>query len=142
MRLHRPGYHQRPQLEAELQWLQYLFEQGIAVPEPVTSLEGCLIEQVDGYYVSVLQWLNGLPMGQAGRPLQLKQDEQVFYTLGQSMAELHAASDKWAGASELARLHWDVGGLLGDSPLWGGILAKSDVNNIPKKHSFKLLGAA
>jgi Ser/Thr protein kinase RdoA (MazF antagonist) len=99
LRLHRPGYHQRPQLEAELKWLQYLFEQGIAVPAPVASLEGCLIEQVEDYYVSVLQWLNGLPMGQTGTPLELKQGEQVFYTLGQGMAEMHAASDRWDGAS-------------------------------------------
>lgn len=119
LRLHRPGYHQRPQLEAELKWLQYLFEQGIAVPAPVASLEGCLIEQVEDYYVSVLQWLNGLPMGQTGTPLELKQGEQVFYTLGQGMAEVHAASDRWDGASKLARPHWDVNGLLGDNPLWG-----------------------
>jgi len=119
LRLHRPGYHQLPQLEAELQWLQYLFEQGIAVPAPVASLTGCLIEQVDGHYVSVLQWLNGQPMGQSGKPLQLKREEQVFYTLGQGMAKLHVTSDQWVGAGQLARPHWDLDGLLGDSPLWG-----------------------
>ena len=119
LRIHRPGYRELPQLQAELQWIQHLFAQGLAVPAPVASLHGRLVEQQDGYCVSVLQWLAGQPMGQAGVPLQLHQPEQVLYTLGQGMAELHTASDNWTGSRRLARPSWDIDGLVGETPVWG-----------------------
>jgi len=133
LRIHRPGYHELPQLQAELLWIQQLFAQGLAVPAPVESLHGRLVEQQDGYYVSVLQWLAGQPMGQAGVPLQLHQPEPVFYTLGQGMAKVHTASDNWTGSRALTRASWDIDGLLGESPIWGAFWQNPLLTNRQKQ---------
>ena len=119
LRLHRPGYHGLQQLQAEMQWLCYLAAQGLEVATPVASSAGNLMGQVDGYHVSVLRWLDGQPMGQAGVPLQLQHKSLLFYQLGQAMARLHTMSDAWPSGQSLARPHWNLEGLLGDVPLWG-----------------------
>ena len=119
LRVHRPGYHSPSQLEAELEWLQHLGGQGLAVAVPVESSRGLLLERVDGYQVSVLRWLDGQVMGQSGQSLQLKNGPQVFHALGQSMARLHQISDVWCGSIDVDRPRWDLEGLLGEQPLWG-----------------------
>ncbi|MBT4442268.1 MAG: phosphotransferase [Oceanospirillaceae bacterium] len=119
LRVHRPGYHSPSQLEAELVWLQHLGGQGLAVAVPVASSKGLLLEQLDGYQVSVLHWFDGQAMGQSRQPLQLQHGPQVFYALGQSMARLHQISDVWCGNTNLDRPRWDLDGLLGEQPLWG-----------------------
>ena len=133
LRLHRPGYHDLEQLEAEMQWLCYLAAQGLEVATPVASSAGHLMEQVDGYHVSVLRWLDGQAMGQSGVNLQLQNKSLVFYQLGQSMARLHTMSDDWSSGQSLARPHWNLEGLLGDAPLWGAFWSNPELTPAQKR---------
>ena len=46
LRVHRPGYHTRAELESEQQWTEFLSKSGIAVPTAVKSKDGRYFEEV------------------------------------------------------------------------------------------------
>lgn len=119
LRLKRPGYRSDDELRSELQWLDAMDRAGLAVPRPLPSAEGRLLEVVDGLRVDLLAWLPGRPMGASREPLALDDREGVFRQLGRTMACLHVASDAWVPPEGFTRHAWDLDGLLGETPLWG-----------------------
>lgn len=119
LRLKRPGYRSDDELRSELQWLDAMDRAGLAVPRPVASTSGALLEIVDDRRVDLLTWLDGRPMGASRVPLALDDREGVFRALGQQMARLHRASDAWAAPDGFTRCAWDLDGLLGETPVWG-----------------------
>ena len=119
LRIHRQHYRTDSELNSELQWMAYLFEQGMVVPQPIPTVNGILIEIVDGYQVDRLSWLEGKPLGQAGKVLVLEGRQLTFHNIGQCMARLHTLSDSWTLPANFTRAHWDAEGLLGEQPLWG-----------------------
>lgn len=119
LRVHRAGYHSDDALQSELQWMQYLAEQGMPVPVPVPTIAGELWVEIDGHQVDRMSWLDGRALGQAGKPLVLDDRLLTFRNLGESMARLHELSDAWELPAGFAREHWDLDGLLGEQPLWG-----------------------
>ena len=48
LRLHRPGYRTADELRSELEWMAMLARGGLAVPRPVPSRNGRLVEDVGG----------------------------------------------------------------------------------------------
>lgn len=118
LRLHRPGYRTDEQLNAELDWMAVIARAGLSVPTPMASLNGPYLQRVDGVQVDVLGWLTGQTLDRALPKLDPGARAQVFQTLGQTMADLHRASDAWPGGASCARPSWNADGLLGDRPLW------------------------
>ena len=46
LRVHRPGYHTRAELDSEQQWTEFLSKSGIAVPTALKSKDGRYFEEV------------------------------------------------------------------------------------------------
>jgi len=119
LRIKRPGYREMDELVAELHWLEAMEEAGLHVPRPLPSRNGRLLECVDTFFVDVVSWLPGTPLGKSRQPLSLEDRLGAFHAIGSEMAGLHAACDAWKRPPGFRRCHWDLDGLLGDTPLWG-----------------------
>ena len=126
LRLHRPGYRTAHELQSEMQWMQHLAQGGLAVPLPIASASGALIEMVDDTPISVLQWLPGAPSG-AGDRLDVSDPLAFALELGRSMARMHDLTDAWTPPADFTRPSWDLNGLLGDQPLWGPFWENPDL---------------
>lgn len=119
LRIKRPGYRQRIEIESELMWMAALERAGVLVPRPVPSLAGQLLEQVDGHLVDLLTWMPGQTLGSLLTRSSEADAQALFERLGRLMAQFHAASDAWAKPVGFARVAWDAEGLVGEAPLWG-----------------------
>lgn len=119
LRLHRPGYRLDQEIASELDWMHAVQSAGMNIPQPLPSKNSRLLEHMDGLQVDVLSWVAGNPMGQSGQPLDLPDRKGLFHRLGQAMARLHAACDRWTPPSGFSRWSWNADGLLGEQPLWG-----------------------
>lgn len=127
LRLHRPGYHDLQALQSELVWMQALYRAGLPVPEPIETESGELLVRVpcegegEDQFADLLTWLPGTPLGETGKPLAWSPREQVdlFRKVGQTVARLHDQSDRWKAPKDFQRPHWNRGGLLGETPVWG-----------------------
>lgn len=119
LRFKRPGYRELAELTSELAWMAEMARAGLSVPAPRLSLQGRLLEELDGHYVDLITWLGGRPLGKSRDPLALPDAPGTFYSLGGTMARLHAACDAWSPPFGFTRCQWDAEGLVGDTPLWG-----------------------
>jgi len=127
LRVHRPGYHDDAAIRSELHWMAELSRQGIDVPQPIPDGQGkMLVHQAtpdipQGRAVDVLSWVEGVPLGRSGVPLDhdLAALENIFSALGAALAKLHTASDAWTPPDDFQRPAWDAEGLLGPVPVWG-----------------------
>lgn len=119
LRLHRMAYRSDGELQSELDYMAALAAGGLAVPQPLPSHNGHVIEHVEGTQVSALTWLQGRPLGQTGVPLQVEDRVGTFARLGLLIARLHDLSDAWSPPPQFTRQRWDVDGLLGEQPQWG-----------------------
>ncbi len=118
LRLHRPEYQSAQMIESELVWMQHLGSKGLIVPMPLPSKDGPILQKISGYYTDVLTWLSGRPIGTTGSPLELPNRKGTFRKIGHLMAQVHHISDDWNAPSWFERNHWDIEGLLGDTPVW------------------------
>jgi Ser/Thr protein kinase RdoA (MazF antagonist) len=119
LRLHRPGYRTRAELDSELAWMAALEQQGVKVPRPVPAKDGSLCVAVGDTFVDVLTYLEGTPLMKDGRVAQDAGPSETAFRLGATLARLHDISDEWSLPSGFVRPAWDAEGLLGDKPLWG-----------------------
>ncbi|MEM7120433.1 MAG: phosphotransferase [Pseudomonadota bacterium] len=119
LRLHRDGYVTEQEILSELAWADVLSADGVAVPSPLASAEGRLVECIDGRLFSALTWMPGRPMGEGGKPLALRDRQTVFRNIGIALAQLHSTSDGWSPPATFVRRSWDLEGLLGEAPVWG-----------------------
>ncbi len=119
LRLKRPGYRQRIEVESELMWMAALDHARILVPRPVPSLAGNLLEQVGDHLVDLLTWIPGQTLGSVLTICSEANALALFERLGRLMAQLHAASDHWVKPDHFSRIAWNADGLVGMAPLWG-----------------------
>jgi Ser/Thr protein kinase RdoA (MazF antagonist) len=119
LRLHRVGYRSNEALRAEMEVMRVLASAGCSVPAPVASLCGDDLQILEGVQVTVLTWLEGVPLGETGKPFVHKNRLQIFATLGEAIARMHNALDDWKPPQSFPRVHWNAEGLLGEHPLWG-----------------------
>ena len=133
LRLHRKGYRTDSQLAAELDWMAWLDRCGLSVPAPVPSLTGAHLQHVDGTQVDVLTWLQGETIDTALPKLSLSAQCGLFRQLGETIARLHDASDRWPGAASCDRPAWDKDGLLGEAPLWDCFWGNPDLTPPQRK---------
>lgn len=126
LRLHRPGYHAEPALSSELLWMADLRSRGIAVPEPIATLDGRLLVRLETgdaepQFADLIGWVEGAPLGASGTPFTRSRAElrDLFGAIGREMARLHDAADRFDRPAGFSRPSWDAAGLLGDEPFWG-----------------------
>lgn len=122
LRLHRMGYQDDAAIRSELWWCAALAQAGVNVPAALPSRTGAfLITLSNGRRASVIDWVDGDALGEAGkpydRPLPLLLDQHR--ALGRLIADFHAATDRLTLPDDFTRPLWDINGLVGDSPFWG-----------------------
>lgn len=122
LRLHRRGYQTEDAIRSELWWMAAVADGGVEVPRPLYTNDGALLHHLgDGRIASALAWVEGEPVGAALLPLAGTAAEQMrlHASIGRAVAELHVATDRLRLPAWFQRPHWDVDGLLGQSPFWG-----------------------
>ncbi len=118
LRIHRKHYRSNCEIVSELQWMLYLAQQGIRVPEPMPTKRNTLVETIEGHQIDRLSWLDGHPLNITGMSLDFTDREATYRQIGQVMAKLHLISDDWVQPKRFSRPQWDKNGLLGEQPLW------------------------
>lgn len=122
LRLHRPGYQSEAAIRSELWWCAALAGQGAAVPKALPARDGAFLHRLSsGRFASVIDWVEGPPLGRAGVPLSGSRDEQIaaMAALGALLARFHTATDALTLPDWFERPAWDIDGLVGETPFWG-----------------------
>ncbi len=122
LRLHRMGYQDDAAIRSELWWCAALAAQGVNVPAALPTKDGTfLVTLSNGRKASVIDWVEGEALGEAGvpydRPLPLLLDQHR--ALGRLIADFHAATDRLTLPADFTRPRWDIEGLVGEQPFWG-----------------------
>ncbi|RGP38108.1 phosphotransferase enzyme family protein [Pseudotabrizicola alkalilacus] len=122
LRLHRRGYQSAEAIRSELWWCAELARLGLPVPAAVPLPEGGSLAVLSGgRMASVVEWVEGVPLGEAGVPLggTVADQAQQHHALGQLLARVHKATDGLSLPGWFTRPRWDHDGLVGDAPFWG-----------------------
>jgi Ser/Thr protein kinase RdoA (MazF antagonist) len=113
LRLHRQGYHTKPEIASELAWLTALQDlPGLNTTRPISGAQGLVTELGDRFLVGFA------PI--EGQELQPGDDLTRWFTpLGEITARLHLQSRQWTPPKGFTRKRWDVETILGLDPHWG-----------------------
>jgi len=127
LRIHRPGYHTRAELDSEQMWGRALSEFGVGVPLGVLT-------RTDEYYVEVpmpdgagdtrlvglIPWFDGETLAQRIRGSSDDAQRLAdFAQLGAVIAQTHNQASGWEPPAGFVRHSLDADGLMGSSPFWG-----------------------
>lgn len=122
LRVNRPGYHSKEELEAELIWIESILETTtIKVPEPIPGLNGDIVQIIatdkDGnpYHCVMFSFLNGDSPNEEGEHDLVEH----YKKLGKITALLHNQSQEWSRSNLINRPTWDFETTLGLNPKWG-----------------------
>ena len=126
LRLHRPGYNSRAELNSERQWTRALKEAGLAVPESLTTLTGHHFHPVNIHTTGELRlsgmttWLPGIPLNEhLPGCTELEARERIYRQIGAMAAKTHNQSTSWKEPPGFQRRKLDAEGLVGEDPHWG-----------------------
>ncbi|MFN3938294.1 MAG: phosphotransferase enzyme family protein [Gemmobacter sp.] len=139
LRLHRIGYQSGGAIRSELWWCAALADAGVAVARPVPAVSGALMATLStGRAASVVDWVEGEPLGEAGVPLAGTQADQIarFAALGRLVGQLHAATDARTLPADFERPAWDITGLVGEAPFWGRFWDHPDLSSPERAEMF------
>lgn len=122
LRLHRQGYQPDAAIRSELWWCAALAARGLAVPAALPAQSGALLVTLSsGRTASVVDWINGAPLGEAGvpyaLPLQVLLDRHR--ALGRLVRQVHDVTAVLPLPADFQRPRWDRDGLVGEAPFWG-----------------------
>lgn len=118
LRVHRVGYHSRPDIESELSWLAALREESeVATSEvvPTSGGEWVATVEVDGEerHAVLFHVVPGI------EPDDVALGTTDFETLGAITARMHLHARSWKPPHGFHRFSWDWEHSLGDRPRWG-----------------------
>jgi Ser/Thr protein kinase RdoA (MazF antagonist) len=130
LRIHQPGYQTREAIELELTWLAAMCrEAGLPVPQPVPTLTGSLLAQVQTPGIpeerncSMLRWVKGHRVKtEHVRP-------EHFEAQGELMARLHQFASGWLPPSDITKRKYD----------WDGLFREDSGTGIPASEAWDLL---
>lgn len=113
LRLHRHGYHTKPEIASELAWLSALQDlPGLHAVRPVHGAQGPVTE-IESRFVVAFAPIQGQEL-QPGDDLA-----RWFAPLGEITARLHRHARHWTPPQGFTRKRWDVDTILGPQPHWG-----------------------
>jgi len=118
LRVHRPNYHSRTEIESELAWINALRTDNILDTPALVPL------RVGGYIASVPDELQtrhvvGFEFIEGKAPDVDAQLAASFELLGQTSAKLHGHAQNWRKPAYFSRKTWDFESAFGVDPLWG-----------------------
>ena len=113
LRLHRQGYHSKPEIASELAWLTALQDlPGLNAVKPIPGAQGHVTQVGNRFLVAFA------PI--AGQELHPGDDlARWFAPLGEITARLHLHARHWTPPEGFTRKRWDVQTILGPQPHWG-----------------------
>ena len=118
LRVHRPGYHTRKEIESELAWITDLRARRVVeTPEPLTIRQGGHIAafDLDGAHREVVAF--SFMSGEEPSPEADLADG--FRKLGAISARLHNHASTWARPGGFVRKIWTWDTMIGSAPHWG-----------------------
>jgi Ser/Thr protein kinase RdoA (MazF antagonist) len=122
LRVSRPGYHTKEEIEGELAWLKAIHENTpIEVLLPLPNKKGEYIQVIrlenapEKYLCTMFTFLNGDLLDEENESALIGH----FETLGEVTAHLHEHSIHWEKSREIKRPFWDFDTTLGERPIWG-----------------------
>ncbi|WP_078115869.1 phosphotransferase enzyme family protein [Clostridium beijerinckii] len=132
MRIGRPGYHTKDELDAELIWLKEIKENTpLVVAGAVKGMNGEYVHEVacelspnKKYYCVMYEFLEGNAPSEDDEENVIRQ----FINLGEVTGYLHKQVKTWNNASKLKRFIWDYDSMLGTNPRWGKWQNAADIN--------------
>lgn len=123
LRMHRPGYNTRDELNAEVLWEQALNQDGIVTPAHVATHKGDYYTRLtlgnESFDVGLIEWFPGELLSER---IQTADDDAAvayFADLGVLLGRLHEHTASWQPPPPFKRRKWDADGLVGLDPLWG-----------------------
>lgn len=124
LRIHRPGYHDLAELNAEFVFCAALAEAGVRVPRSRRTLDGrgfALVALPGGEsrHVSMVEWVAGRRLHDVIAAASEREAEHHFHALGGVAASIHNHADGWRPPTGFRRHALDADGLLGQTPFWG-----------------------
>lgn len=121
LRIHRHGYHDGPEIESELSWLEALREEeGVRTPRVLPAPDGRRLLAMpengsrDPRYVVHFEWLPGTEPTPTDERLP-----QSFELLGAITARMHRHVQSWHRPGGFRRFAWDYNGAFGAEARWG-----------------------
>ncbi len=123
MRLHRPGYNARAELDSEVAFVDSLRAFGVRTPKPLPTTAGGHYATVDvggvAHEVGVISWVDGAPLG---GPLDGGASDGLvphYRDIGKIAAQVRSHNAVWKAPAGFVRRRWDADALMGSDPLWG-----------------------
>ncbi len=121
LRVHRHGYHDGPEIESELAWLDALrSDAGIRTPRVLASLDGRRVLALDEAgapdprHVVHFEWLPGSEPTPSDERFA-----ESFELLGAMTARMHEHATTWRRPAGFTRFAWDYDGSFGRGSRWG-----------------------
>ncbi|MDD3362403.1 MAG: phosphotransferase [Hespellia sp.] len=121
LRISRPGYHTREELNSEMNWLNQINEYTpLKVANPIKGLDDKNIQVVRGkdgndYFCVICEYLQGEAPDENNEEQMVKQ----FRYLGETTAYLHRQTEIWNGTEKLKRIEWNYDTIIGEHAIWG-----------------------
>ncbi|EJL40206.1 aminoglycoside phosphotransferase [Brevibacillus agri] len=123
LRVCRPGYHTKAEIEGEVHWISSIYQDtSVEVSLPIAGKNGEYIQtvQLDSdsqeYCCVLFTFLEGEAPDAHNETELVKQ----FELIGEISAHFHQhAIDNWAAFREIKRPTWDYETILGERPIWG-----------------------
>ena len=121
LRVHRLGYHDGPEIESELAWLEALREDtGVRTPRVLPTLDGRRLLSMpeegssEARHVVHFEFLPGTEPTPSGERLPAS-----FELLGSITARMHEHALTWQPPAGFTRFAWDYEGAFGPRARWG-----------------------
>ncbi len=114
LRLYRTGHHSKAAIASELAWMQALNNDHILpTPKVIAGINGAEIQQYDGSFLVLFEFLSG------DEPQMADDLRQPFQQLGKLAARTHLHSQNWQRPKNFTRPTWDETAVFEPDPLWG-----------------------
>ncbi|MDZ5474133.1 phosphotransferase [Bacillus sp. 31A1R] len=121
LRVGRPGYHTKKEVESELEWLKSINQlSAITISLPLQGENGEKVQTIvyerQTFYCTLFTFLEGNAPDEGNEQELIHQ----FEILGEVTANLHEHSIKFRNQlQQITRLTWDYDTILGSTPKWG-----------------------
>jgi Ser/Thr protein kinase RdoA (MazF antagonist) len=120
LRVHRPGYRTREEIESELMWLDALRAHGtVEVPETVPAIDGGLVKEVAEPSTGRSRYIVLFRRMPGEHPAEDGELGGEFEALGEVTGKLHEHVRGWTLPSGFIRPTWNFDTSLGATPFWG-----------------------
>ncbi len=141
LRLNRPGYHDKAELEDELIWIDHLKrETDLKIAGVIRGRDGNRIQTLyfPDSYQSCYSSLSAFLPGKTLRRVEGTELLHYMSCIGAITARLHNHTVAWEGSGNLKRFVWDYEALLGLNARWGHF---NRMDTLPASQK-KILGEA